>query len=118
MHIQEKMVNRLFLKPLFIIGLGFFGVNIMDFIAGNSQNTGVLAPLVKQITMMFSLIPLALIAWGILWICWNAYRYWKWKTGNNQDVCPNCGGMVTAPINGRYGEYVKCLACGKNTSTY
>jgi len=118
MHIQEKMVLRLFAPPVLIMIIGSVGLGFMGTLASKSQSAGALADLITTAISMFSLLPLAIIAWGILWLLWNLYRYWQWHEGKNQNVCPNCGGMITAPREGRYGEYVKCLACGKNTSTY
>ena len=55
---------------------------------------------------------LAALAFGTLHGSWTAYRLWRAERG--EGVLCDCGGLLGAEIDGRYGPYRKCLACRRN----
>ena len=80
---------------------------------GNSQ-------LFKKISVMSEelspWVTSALIFSSVISFLYQTYELWQWEQGK-RSCCPNCGGMVTYR-NGRYGPYLKCLHCGKNTRAW
>ncbi len=40
----------------------------------------------------------------------------RWQRGE-EEMCANCGGPVEE-LSGKYGPYVKCLFCGKNSKGF
>lgn len=58
--------------------------------------------------------PVAMFGWGALLTCHALYRIWQWNRGEGL-LCA-CGGILGSEINGRYGLYRKCLACGDNVN--
>ena len=114
MHRYERMLFNLYLPPTVIILLG-----IMTAIAFYGLFTqidiGVLTPLLEQFWNISRWVAIAIITGGLGWFLVRTYALWKWHQGKARTICPNCGGMVSHR-NGRYGPYIHCLACGKNTS--
>jgi hypothetical protein len=45
---------------------------------------------------------------------YQTYLLFQWQRGS-ANCCHKCGGITTQK-HGRYGSYLKCLACGKNKS--
>lgn len=58
--------------------------------------------------------PVGMFGWGVLLIGHAFYRLWQWHRG--EGLLCGCGGMLGAEIDGRYGRYRKCLACGQNVN--
>ena len=61
----------------------------------------------------------SLVCFGafLITFSYSSFKLWKWHTSNEVDVCQVCGGM-TRELNGRFGQYYKCLACGNNRSIW
>lgn len=57
---------------------------------------------------------LAALAFGTLHGGWTTYRLWRAERG--EGVLCDCGGLLGAEIDGRYGPYRKCLACRRNVA--
>lgn len=110
----NRMLLRLFALPLVLVLaalalLWFFGLLVPDML-----DSKILAGLGEQSAELA--LPVFLIAIGgaVLIALYQGLQLWRWHQGKT-DVCHNCGGMV-AMRNGRYGPYVRCLACGKKRS--
>ena len=58
---------------------------------------------------------LTLLLCAVVYFFGSGYRLWRWNNGGS-NVCSRCGGMVDQK-EGRYGSYLRCLACGKSESS-
>lgn len=58
--------------------------------------------------------PMIMFGWGVMLTCRAYYRLWQWHRG--EGLLCGCGGLLGPEIDGRYGLYRKCLACGQNVN--
>lgn len=63
----------------------------------------------------FDWIPPVLVVAALLWLAWAAIRLARWELGKGPD-CHRCGGLLGRDRRGLYGDYRKCLGCGKAIS--
>lgn len=59
-------------------------------------------------------VPVALLGLGLLFVGRAVYRLWQWQRG--EGLLCDCGGLLGREIDGRYGLYRQCLACGRNVN--
>lgn len=59
-------------------------------------------------------IPLAALVFAVLHGAWVSYRLWQAERGVGL-LC-ECGGLLGAERDGRYGPYRRCLACSRNVA--
>ena len=114
MQRYDRMIFNLFFRPTAIMLLGI--MTALAFYGLFTQiDTGILAPLLEQFWNVLRWAAMAIMGWGLLWFLKETYTLWLWHQGKVNLVCPYCAGIVVHR-NGRYGPYIHCLACGKNTS--
>lgn len=107
------MLLHLFAVPLILLApavaaLWFFGFLVPSLFEGSP----LLAPLGRQAQGFALSVFGVLVGAVILTAAYQGFRLWRWSAGR-ADCCDNCGGMLSEPRDGRYGPYVRCLACGK-----
>ncbi|WP_225765259.1 hypothetical protein [Stenotrophomonas sp. Marseille-Q4652] len=59
-------------------------------------------------------VPAAVFGVGLLLTAHAMYRLWRWQRG--EGLLCDCGGLLGHEIDGRYGLYRRCLACGRNVN--
>lgn len=59
-------------------------------------------------------LPIAMLGFGLLLVGHALYRLWRWQRG--EGLLCGCGGLLGREIDGRYGPYRRCLACGRNVN--
>ena len=63
---------------------------------------------------VFRLVSVAVFGFGLLLTAHATYRMWRWQRG--EGLLCSCGGLLGREIDGRYGPYRRCLACGRNVN--
>lgn len=63
-----------------------------------------------------ALIVAAGIVVALLVLAVQSWRVWRWHNGHGL-VCFVCSCLLGGERKGRWGDYRKCLGCGKNHST-
>lgn len=114
--IIDKMLFRLFFLPILIIISGEIASIMFTNQVHLLDKNSIFYPILGQIFWYFVIASLLFSGSGFLWFLINIFHLRTWYLGKSQDICPNCGGMVEYH-SGRFGEYMKCLACGKNTKS-
>jgi len=59
-------------------------------------------------------IPVAALAFAVVHGAWVSYRLWQAERG--EGLLCECGGLLGAEREGRYGLYRRCLACSRNVA--
>lgn len=59
-------------------------------------------------------LPVSMLSFGFLLVGHALYRLWRWQRGKGLHC--DCGGLLGSEIDGRYGPYRRCLACGRNAN--
>lgn len=59
-------------------------------------------------------LPLGLLIYAVGHACWVGYRLWLAERG--EGLLCDCGGLLGAERDGRYGPYRRCLACSRNVA--
>lgn len=59
-------------------------------------------------------VPVSMFGFGLLLVGHAVYRLCRWQRGEGS-LC-DCGGLLGREIDGRYGLYRRCLACGQNVN--
>lgn len=59
-------------------------------------------------------IPVAALAFATVHGAWVGYRLWQAERG--EGLLCDCGGLLGAEWDGRYGPYRRCLACSRNVA--
>lgn len=112
---RDRMLFRLFALPLFLLVMAVVTLWFLGwFVPGQFSASPFLAPLGQQAQRLA--LPICCVLTGAATIAatYQTVRVWLWTAGKT-DSCDNCGGMVRYR-NGRYGPYMRCLACGMNRS--
>lgn len=104
----ERML-RLFAAPSALVLVSMLAMSMLHGEPGAS--TDLLSSLTSHLWEMLRWPLLATFAWGILWFFLNAWRLYRWESGEADGGCINCGGPMSHK-DGRYGPYSKCLICG------
>ena len=60
-------------------------------------------------------LPLAGIAFALLFASWITYRFWQAERGEGP-TCPCCGGPLGAEKIKPFSPHRTCLACGKHAN--
>lgn len=108
---QSRMLLNLFLPP-FLVFIGgvcawvFLAFLVPSITVDSHMLSGISEASSKYAPLVFWMASLAASIWSLVQI----YTYWQWEKGDIVG-CSNCGGIVTQKF-GRYGPYVRCLACG------
>jgi hypothetical protein len=79
-------------------------------VSAGLNNSPYTAPLAQGLRW----VPTAISAFGIGLFRMALFRLWRWHRG--QGVLCDCGGVLGAEINGRFGHYRRCLACRRNVN--
>jgi hypothetical protein len=108
------MLFRLFAPALLLLVASGVAVWFLGFFAPGLLETTLFAALGQQARGLAGPAYYILSAAALLVALYQGFQLWRWHEGK-ADVCQNCGGMV-AMRDGRYGPYVRCLACGTTRS--
>ncbi|CAA0121053.1 Uncharacterised protein [Halioglobus japonicus] len=105
------MLLRLFAGPtgLFLLGIvawGFFAIILPSHFAGSAVLSQVAESLSGIAMPAGAVISLAALTWAGM----QTHVLWQWHRGEG-DFCWRCSGVL-AQRHGRYGAYLKCIACG------
>jgi hypothetical protein len=111
----DRMLLRLFAVPLILllsapVALWLLGSYIPSEFAGKFIIDG----LGQQAASLALPACWVLVGLATVVAIYQSVRLWLWSSGKT-DSCHHCGGMISAR-EGRYGPYVRCLACGANRS--
>ena len=118
----KLMLFRLYVIPLFflVFSLVFASFIPESHIHSDSRTMNLSDMISSQLLYPFlkvlEWIPLGLFIIAVITMLWSTYRCITWCLGWHSFTCPHCDGIVSSTKFGRYGPYVKCLACGRNTS--
>ena len=104
----ERML-RLFAIPCFLVLSSMLGMAMLKGAAIPSN--GHLSAIGSSLWEVLRWPLLGVFAWGLLWFLWNAWRLYRWESGEADGGCNRCGGPMSQ-MDGRYGPYSKCLICG------
>ena len=108
------MLLRLFAPAVLLLVLALVVLLFLGIFVPDLLTTKLLSPLGAQARGLALPACYALSAVGVLVGLYQAFQLWRWHEGK-VDMCHNCGGMVVMR-DGRYGPYVRCLACGTTRS--
>jgi len=103
---------RLFALPTALMLLGL----ILLAFTGGAMDT--LSPMLRP-TLEAVIVPArwflaGLSCWGALWFAWRLLLMYRWENGADGG-CHRCGGFVRH-LEGRWGDYSKCMMCGGTKS--
>lgn len=103
---------RLFALPTALMLLGLV---LLAFIGGAMDT---LSPMVRP-TLEAVIVPArwflaGLSCWGALWFAWRLVLLYRWENGADGG-CHHCCGFVRH-LEGRWGDYSKCMMCGGTKS--
>jgi len=103
---------RLFALPA---ALMLLGLALLAFIGGAMDTLSpMLRPTLEAVIVPARWFLAGLSGWGALWFAWRLLLLYRW--GNGADGgCHGCGGFVSH-LEGRRGDYSKCLMCGGTRS--
>ena len=116
--IMKLMILRLYFIPIALVIGSFLSIYILGIYIPNSFQGSVLFSKLSESAVFYA----PRVFWigiflALLFAICPSFRLYKWGKGETDgtELCPRCGGL-TSFKTGRYGPYMKCLACGKNTS--
>lgn len=109
---QVKMYIRYLMLPVFLLISGLC-INIYSYYVHEKMAQNVFFNILNELAYYFSLFGLLVMTLSILILFWRTFILWKWESGNIDNCCQVCGGIVSEK-HGRWGAYYKCLACGNN----
>lgn len=111
---HDRMILRLCAGPAALLVLSVPTAVLRDWIL-DLGGAGRFAPIIANgLAPAIGWASVALAAGGLLWLAYTSWRLWRWASGKTgEPTCWNCGGLM-GWRNGRYGPYLKCLACGRN----
>lgn len=108
-----RMLISLYAVPCLLLVLGLLLVFFGSANFSGELQEGHFAPLADMAIKYTYMLADILFGASVLWIFVASIRLYRWEQGKGAS-CPSCGGMVTER-DGRYGPYMKCLACGRNS---
>lgn len=120
---MNKIILKLYSAPTAIGTIAFLVFQWSDSLLQNMQQIGnnPFDIFFQEITFKYFIyVPLmsgAAIIFSSFWLLLSTYKLWKIERGElhiYDECCPICGAITIRKI-GRYGAYMKCLTCGKNT---
>ena len=100
---ELRLALNLWLAPIALLIAGFIASGASDRFREHSF----LAPF----AIAFSYAAVAIIIVAMLWLAGNGRKLYRATQGKG-DICHTCGMPTRATYNGRYGPYLKCMACG------
>lgn len=100
---ELRLALNLWLEPLALLIASLIASEASDRLREQSF----LAPL--AISLSYVAIVMFIVA--AIWFAWNARKFYRATRGIG-DICHTCGMPARTNYNGRYGPYLKCLACG------
>jgi hypothetical protein len=100
---ELRLSLNLWLTPIALLVAGFIASDASDRLREHSF----LAPL----AIAFGYAEIAAFIVAALWFAWNTWKLYRATQGKG-DVCRRCGMPARVNHNGRYGPYLKCMACG------
>ena len=109
-----RMLLRLFAPALLLLVASGAAAWFLGFFVPGLLKTTLFAALGQQARGLAGPAYYILSAAALLVALYQGFQLWRWHEGK-ADMCHNCGGMV-AMRGGRYGPYVRCLACGTTRS--
>ncbi|WP_236450493.1 hypothetical protein [Stutzerimonas stutzeri] len=103
---------RLFALPM---GLMLLGLALLAF---TGRALDIQSPMLR-LTLEAVIVPgrwflVGLSGWGAIWLAWRLLLLYRWENGADGG-CHRCGGFVRH-LEGRWGDYSKCLMCGGTRS--
>lgn len=107
-----ELGGRLFARPT---ALMLLGLALLAFTGGamDIQNP-LLRPTVEAVIVPTRWFLAGLSGWGALWLAWRCLLLYRWENGADGG-CHQCGGFVRH-LEGRWGDYSKCMMCGGTRS--
>lgn len=114
---MKLMVFRLYSISIALIIGSFLILYVLGNISITFQGVVLFSKLSERAVIYAPSVFLISILLALLFAIYPSFRLYKWFKGETDgaELCPRCGGL-TSFKTGRYGPYMKCLACGKNTS--
>jgi hypothetical protein len=108
----DKMLFRLFLKPMGLAGLGmgalfFLGVWLPLQLSASPM----LAPIGQMASNTALIVAGALFLASLSMLVVRAWRLRQWQVGNGP-FCHRCGGMVEEETHRHHASY-RCLSCNQ-----
>lgn len=104
--------GRLFALPLAVMLLGLV---LLGITGGAMENQSpFLRPMLEAVIVPVRWGLVGLSAWGALLLAWRWILLCRWVNGADGG-CHHCGGFVRH-LEGRWGDYSKCLMCGGTQS--
>lgn len=112
----DKMILRLYMGPVFLLVVAALAQHMAGGLVENSRSGMIAGVIANGLTQVIYWAVAGLLAWAALWFLLSSWRLWKWHQGESgEQCCHHCGGLMDS-LNGRYGGYYKCLACGRTES--
>ncbi|UIP85001.1 hypothetical protein [Pseudomonas phenolilytica] len=99
---------RLFALPT---ALMLLGLALLAF-TGGAMDT--LSPTLETVIVPARWFLAGLSGLGALWFAWRLVLLYRWENGADGG-CHRCGGFVRH-LEGRWGDYSKCMMCGGTKS--
>ena len=115
---MKLMIFKLYLPSIVLVIGSFFVFYMLGIYIPNSFQGAVLFSKLSEDAVLYApRVFLLGMLLALLFTIHSSFRLYKWLEGkiDGSELCPRCGGL-TRFKTGRYGPYIKCLACGKNTS--
>jgi hypothetical protein len=111
LSLQQKMVIRLYLPMMLLIAAAFVTSVVGDIFYDRFMASKILSGLGEMIANGVNWLSILLLCLSVLFCSYATFRLWKWDKNEDSEICHVCGGITTVK-NGRFGEYLKCFACG------
>jgi hypothetical protein len=100
---EFRLALNLWLAPIELLIAGF----VLSGVGDRFREHSLLGPL--AIAVNYAAIAVVITAAG--WFAWSARKLYRATQGKG-DICHTCGMPTRANHSGRYGPYLKCMACG------
>lgn len=100
---ELRLALNLWLAPIALLIAGF----VVSGASDRFRQHSLLGPLATA----FSYAAIAVVIAAAVWFAWSAWKLYRAIQGKG-DICHTCGMPTRANHSGRYGPYLKCMACG------